>query len=177
MIIPRVARVFRVGLVDTSGIACQRCGQPVGPKDVEREHGVVHAFRAVCPDCHTDLFHIELERNEDDPESDSEDKEVEAPNSERRRLPNKRASEFVDIEALGFKFTASVSRYSTGDIGEVFIDPEKVGSTLNSLVHEIAVAFSFAVQHGANAADIQRALDRDSQDRPIGPLAVALDKL
>jgi ribonucleoside-diphosphate reductase alpha chain len=99
-----------------------------------------------------------------------------APKPERRRLPNRRESEFVDFEALGFKMTASVSRYPTGEIGEIFLDPDKPGSTLNALLHEIAIAFSFAVQYGAPAADIQRALDRDSKNQPVGPLATALDK-
>jgi ribonucleoside-diphosphate reductase alpha chain len=106
-----------------------------------------------------------------------EDNEVQAPKSERRRLPNRRASKLVSFRALEFEFTASVSRYPNGEIGEIFIDPAKVGSALNTLVHEIAIAFSFAVQYGAPVADVQCALDRDSQGRPIGPLATALDKL
>jgi hypothetical protein len=107
----------------------------------------------------------------------TEDSKVQAPKPERRHLPNKRVSGLVTFEALGFKFTASASRYSTGEIGEIFIDPGKVGSTLNTLLHEIAVAASFAFQYGAPAGDIQRALDRDSKGHPIGPLATALDKL
>ena len=67
----------------------------------------------------------------------------------------------VSFEAPGMKFSiASISRYPAGEIGEMFIDPAKPGSTINTLVHDMAIAFSFAVQHGASAADILRALRR-----------------
>jgi hypothetical protein len=96
---------------------------------------------------------------------------------ERRRLPNKGDSELVTFESLGLKFTASISRYLDGEIGEMFIDPAKPGSTINTLVHDMGIAFSFAVQHGASAADILRALDCDQEGRPLSPLGVALDLL
>jgi hypothetical protein len=99
----------------------------------------------------------------------------ETPKPERRRLPNKRDSQLVTFDAVGLEFTASISRYATGEIGELFIDPGKPGSTINTLVHDMAIAFSFAVQHGANAADILRALDCDEKGRPISPLGIALD--
>jgi len=42
-------------------------------------------------------------------------------------------------------------------------------------VRDMAIAFSFAVQHGADPEDIRKALCRDSDGRPLGPLAAALD--
>jgi hypothetical protein len=39
------------------------------------------------------------------------------------------------------------------------------------------IAFSFAVQHGADIETIRRALCRDSQGRASGPLAAALDRI
>jgi hypothetical protein len=96
-------------------------------------------------------------------------------NDERRRLQNRRDSELFNFQALGLEFTASISRYPTGEIGEIFIDPAKPGSAINTLVHDMAIAFSFAVQHGADAADILRALDCDEEGRPLSPLGVAID--
>ena len=97
--------------------------------------------------------------------------------SVRARLPNRRGCELVDFESGGLRFTASIGRYPDGKVGEMFIDNHKVGSTIGILVRDMAIAFSFAAQHGADIEAIRRALCRDSQGRPLGPLAVALDLL
>jgi ribonucleoside-diphosphate reductase alpha chain len=97
--------------------------------------------------------------------------------SERRRLADRRESELLTFQAMGLNFVASVGRYADGEIGEVFIDNHKAGSNVGTLVRDLAITFSFAVQHGARVSDIQRALGRDSEGRPLGPLAVLLDLL
>jgi hypothetical protein len=76
---------------------------------------------------------------------------------------------------MGLRFTAGVSRYPSGGIREIFIDNHKAGSAIGTLVRDMAIAFSFAVQHGADPEEIRRALCRDSEGRPLGPLAAALD--
>ena len=95
----------------------------------------------------------------------------------RERLPNRRASSLIDFEAMELKFTASVSRYPDGRIAELFIDNHKAGSAIGTLVRDTAIAFSFAVQHGADAEAIRHALCRNSQGQAMGPLGVALDLL
>jgi hypothetical protein len=97
--------------------------------------------------------------------------------SERQRLANRRASLLFDFESMDMRFTASVSRYPDSRIAELFIDNHKAGSGIGTLVRDLAIVFSFAVQHGASAEDIRRALCRDSSGRPLGPLAAALDLL
>jgi ribonucleoside-diphosphate reductase alpha chain len=97
--------------------------------------------------------------------------------SERRRLPNKRPSEFIDFVSMDMQFTASVSRFDDGRLGELFMDNHKQGSAIGTLVRDAAIIFSFAVQHGADAEAIRRALCRDSQGRALGPMAQALDIL
>lgn len=52
---------------------------------------------------------------------------------------------------------------------------ESFSLTADTDARNSAIAFSFAVQHGADAELIRRALCRDSQNRPNGPLAVGLD--
>jgi hypothetical protein len=84
----------------------------------------------------------------------------EVPKSDRRRLPDRRESELVSFEALGLKFTASISRYPSDEIGELFIDPAKLGSTINTLVHDTAIAFSFAVRPGPVHRGRRRELSR-----------------
>src|SRR6516162_5723727 len=95
----------------------------------------------------------------------------------REKLPNRRAHTLINFESMGMRFTASVSHYPDSRIAELFIDNHKAGSSVGTLVRDLAITFSFAVQHGADADAIRRALCRDSQGRPLGPLGVALDLL
>jgi hypothetical protein len=97
--------------------------------------------------------------------------------SERQRLPNRRYSTLFDFEVDGLRFTASVSRDADGRIGELFLDNHKAGSQIGTLVRDMAIVFSFAVQHGADSAAIRRSLCRDSRGRALGPLGAALDML
>jgi hypothetical protein len=97
--------------------------------------------------------------------------------TERETLPNRRASQLFDFTAVDMKFTASVSLYPDGRISELFIDNHKCGSMIGTLVRDMAILFSFAVQHGADAGAIRRALGRDAQGKPLGPLAAALDHI
>jgi hypothetical protein len=68
----------------------------------------------------------------------------------RERLPNRRASRLFDFDSMGMRFTASVSRYPDSRIAELFIDNHKAGSGIGTLVRDLAIVFSFAVQHGAD---------------------------
>ena len=95
----------------------------------------------------------------------------------RQRLPDRRPSETFTFELHGLRFTATVSRFADGRIGELFIDNHKAGSAIGTLLRDSAIAFSFAVQHGADAEAIRHALCRNSQGQPLGPLGVALDLL
>jgi hypothetical protein len=97
--------------------------------------------------------------------------------TERQRLQNRRASEFTDFESMGLHFTASVGRYDDGRIAELFIDNHKAGSAIGTLVRDAGIILSFALQHGADAEAIRRALSRDSQGRPLGPLGAVLDTI
>jgi ribonucleoside-diphosphate reductase alpha chain len=95
--------------------------------------------------------------------------------SERERLADRRSCELITFETGGMRFTASVGRYPDGRIAELFIDNHKQGSAIGTLVRDIAIVFSFAVQHGADSESIRRALCRDSAGRALGPLAAVLD--
>jgi hypothetical protein len=93
----------------------------------------------------------------------------------RERLPNRRRSETFNLTALGLRYTATVSRYADGRIGELFLTNHKSNSAADTNARDSAITFSVAVQHGADPEVIRRALCRDSQGRASGPLAVALD--
>lgn len=53
----------------------------------------------------------------------------------------------------------------------------KAGNQSDTNARDAAIILSFAVQHGADVEAIRRALCRDSQGRPLGPIAAALDLL
>jgi hypothetical protein len=97
--------------------------------------------------------------------------------TERLRLPNRRGSETFDIEISGLRYTATASRHPDGRIGELFLANGKSNSQADTVARDSAIAFSFAVQHGADPHAIRSALCRDSQGRACGPLGVALDLL
>jgi hypothetical protein len=93
----------------------------------------------------------------------------------RQLLPNRRACDTFDLEVSGLRYTATVGRFPDGQIGEVFLSSRKANSTADVAARDAAIAFSFAVQHGADPEAIRRALSRDSQGRANSPLGVALD--
>jgi hypothetical protein len=97
--------------------------------------------------------------------------------SKRERLRNRRAHTLFDFEAMGMRFTASASHYDDGRLAELFTDNHKQGSAIGTLVRDSSIILSFALQHGADPEAIRKALSRGADGRPLGPLAVALDRL
>jgi hypothetical protein len=95
----------------------------------------------------------------------------------RQRLPNRRASESFTFELNGLRFTATVSRFDDGRIGELFLNNHKFGNQSDTNARDAAILLSFALQHGADVESIRRALCRDGSGRALGPIAQALDLL
>jgi hypothetical protein len=95
----------------------------------------------------------------------------------REKLPNRRPNESFMFEVGGFRFTATVSRFPDGRIGELFLNNHKAGNAVDTNARDAAILLSFALQHGADVDSIRRALCRDSQGRALGPIAAALDQL
>jgi hypothetical protein len=95
----------------------------------------------------------------------------------RERLPNRRASESFTFELDGLRFTATVSRFPDGRIGELFLNNHKAGNQADTSARDAAILLSFALQYGAEIEAIRRALCRDSQGRALGTIGAALDLL
>jgi ribonucleoside-diphosphate reductase alpha chain len=93
----------------------------------------------------------------------------------RQRLPARRAAETFELEVGGLYYTASIGRFSDGSLGELFLSNHKSNSAADTAARDSAIAFSFAVQHGADAEAIRHALSRDAQGQAQGPLGAALD--
>ena len=97
--------------------------------------------------------------------------------SARQRLPNRRASESFSFELSNLRFTATVSRFADGRIGELFLNNHKAGNQVDTNARDAAILLSFALQHGADIDEIRKALCRNSAGRALGPIARALDIL
>jgi hypothetical protein len=95
----------------------------------------------------------------------------------RQRLPNRRACETFELTAGGLNYRATVGRFDDGQVSEVFLSNHKVGSQADTAAKDSAVVCSIALQYGVPLEVIRKALMRDSQGRPSGPLGVALDAL
>lgn len=97
--------------------------------------------------------------------------------TERRRLPNRRASTTFDVEAFGLQFTVSASPFNNGSLAEIFIQNHKADSGAGIMASDSAVAASLALQYGCPAETLRRALSRDARGNASGPLGAALDLL
>jgi hypothetical protein len=93
------------------------------------------------------------------------------------RLPNRRASEQIAFACGGFKFIATVSHFLDGRLAEIFLTNGKCGSDSDVSARDVAVVASIALQHGVSVEVLRKALMRDSQGRPSGPLGAVLDLL
>jgi hypothetical protein len=93
----------------------------------------------------------------------------------RQRLPNRRHAYTFDFEHAGLKYTATVGRFADGRPAELFIQNHKTNSGADVNARDAAILVSFALQFGADADVIRKALSRDSQGRPSGVVGAALD--
>lgn len=93
----------------------------------------------------------------------------------RRRLPDRRANESFLFELDGLRFSATISRFDDGQVGELFLNNHKAGNQTDTNARDAAIVLSFALQHGADVEAIRRALCRDGNGRALGPIGEALD--
>jgi hypothetical protein len=99
----------------------------------------------------------------------------------RERLPDRRLSESFDIEITSGRFSrryrVTTSHFADGRLGKIFISNNKSGSDSDTAARDSAVVCSIALQYSAPVDVIRKALMRDSQGRPNGPLGTALDAI
>jgi hypothetical protein len=95
----------------------------------------------------------------------------------RARLPNRRGSTTFDLEVQGLRYTATVSHFPDGRVGELFLSNHKPSSQSDANARDSAVAASLALQFGCPLEVLQRAVLRDSAGRPSTPLGAALDAI
>jgi hypothetical protein len=93
----------------------------------------------------------------------------------RDLLPNRRSAESFEFEIAGLRYTATIGRFPDGRLGEIFLSNCKSNSTADTNARDSAVVCSIALQYGADLNVIRKALCRDAQGRPSGPLGAVLD--
>ena len=97
--------------------------------------------------------------------------------TERRRLPNRREAETLEFTHSGFRFAASLGRFTDGTLAEVFLVGPKVGTHVAAAAADAAIVASIALQHGAEVETLRHALARNSNGSAAGPLGALLDLL
>jgi hypothetical protein len=97
--------------------------------------------------------------------------------SHRERLPNRRAAESFSLQAGGLPYTCTLGRYPDHRLAEIFLTCVKNGSFADTCAREAAIVCSIALQYGAPADTIRRALIRDALGRLETPLGMALDRV
>jgi hypothetical protein len=97
--------------------------------------------------------------------------------NERARLPNRRRQECLEFFHAGLGFTLGAGHYADGRIAEIFISSHNVGSPIEAIARDAAVAVSIALQFGADLEMIRQALTRDHDGGPATLLGAALDAL
>jgi hypothetical protein len=81
------------------------------------------------------------------------------------------------LECSGLSYVATISRFTNGDIAEIFLSNSKANSASDIAAKDSAVVCSLALQYGVPLNVIRKALLRDSQGKAASPLGVALDTI
>ena len=95
----------------------------------------------------------------------------------RQRLPNRRAAESFDLEALGLKFHATIDKHPSGKVLEIFLSNHRVNSMAGIMASDAAVLCSIALQMGASSQALLHSLMKDSAGRATSPIGVVLETI
>lgn len=94
----------------------------------------------------------------------------------RTTLPNRRAHEVFKFHHWGLSYIVGLGR-ATEDapITEIFLNSGKSGEQAQTLARDSAVLLSLALQHGTPIATMQKAITRNADGTPSGPIGQLLD--
>ncbi len=87
----------------------------------------------------------------------------------RRRLPNRRPGETHALSVGNHTFTATFGFDQDGQPREVFLDGAKDGTEMATILDDVAVLVSVALQHGIRATALAKSVAR----LPLVPLTPA----
>ena len=95
----------------------------------------------------------------------------------REHLPQRRRVERFNLEVGGISYTAEVGFYPDGRLAEIFLNAGKSGTHLSVATAEIAIAVSFALQHGCSVETMRSAFPRTAHGAAEGVMGKLLDEL
>ena len=97
----------------------------------------------------------------------------------RDKLPQRAPHETFKFSVRGTPYHASIEYYDmTGARpGAIFLSTGKSGEDLQTLMRDNAIIASIALQYGPTLEEMQAALSRDDEGKPMGPMGVLLDIL
>jgi len=95
----------------------------------------------------------------------------------RLRLPQRRASISFSLEVGGLHYTATVSYFADGRVGEVFINNHRTNSAADVGARDSGILLSLLLQHGCDIATIAHAITRSRDGTASGVVGAVLDAL
>jgi hypothetical protein len=95
----------------------------------------------------------------------------------RARLPDRRLHELFEIDHGGIHYVVGIGRFQGGEIAEIFLNAPKTGTAAAINAQDAAIAASLLFQHGCPTETLRRALTRNPDSSPAGPLGAVLDLL
>jgi hypothetical protein len=95
----------------------------------------------------------------------------------RNHLPARRHHETFTLRHWDVNFSVGLGRFHDGQIGEIFINGEKVGTHLDTFARDAAVILSIALQSGVTISALRHAVTRDPNGEASGPIGRLLDML
>jgi ribonucleoside-diphosphate reductase alpha chain len=95
----------------------------------------------------------------------------------REHLPNRRPHAVMEFEHAGIRYVAGIGRFADGRLAEIFLNTGKIGTSLDAVTRDSAIAASLALQFGCDPETLRHALTRDGNGSASGALGALLDKL
>lgn len=97
--------------------------------------------------------------------------------SDRKHMPLRRRAETIKVRHGGATFHISTGHYAGGQLGEIFISTNKVGSNIEAMARDIAILMSLGLQHGCPIETISGALTREHDGSPSTIAGAVADRL
>jgi hypothetical protein len=95
----------------------------------------------------------------------------------RKRLPDRRQAETLDLWHGDRRFHVTVGQYDDGRPGEVFLHGARVGSDVDGLCGDVGVLISRLLQHGDDPASLAAGIGRLGNGEPASIIGAIADVL
>jgi len=93
----------------------------------------------------------------------------------RVKLPQRRRSTNVTFKYQRMSIEMQMGFYEDGRLGEIFFNTYKTGSTIDTLLRDVALTVSIALQYGATIEELAASATRNENGSPDGILSVIAD--